>query len=46
MIVTIPEEDGHPQMTDPLEIGNVGTIPEKLKQAHIVINAEQGSQGY
>ena len=36
-------EDGHPQMTDPLEIGNVGTVPEKLKQAHVVINAEQDS---
>ena len=33
-------------MTDPLEIGNVGTVPEKLKQAHVVISAEQESQGY
>ena len=33
-------------MTAPLEIGNVGTVPEKLKQAHVVIIAEQESQGY
>ena len=33
-------------MIDPLEIGNVGTISEKLKQAHGVISAEQESQGY
>ena len=39
-------EDGHPQMADPLESGNVGTAPEKLKQAHVVFNAEQESQGY
>ena len=39
-------EDRHSQMTDPLEIGNVRTVPEKLKQAHVVINAEQESQGY
>ena len=39
-------EDGHSQMIDPLEIGNVGTVPEKLKQAHAVISAEQESQGY
>ena len=39
-------EDRHPQMTDPLEIGNVGTAPEKLKQAHVVFNAKQESQGY
>ena len=36
-------EDGHHHMTDPLEIGNAGTVPEKLKQAHVVINAEQES---
>ena len=39
-------EDGDPQMADPLEIGNAGTVPEKLKLAHVVINAEQESQGY
>ena len=39
-------EDWHPQMTDPLEIGNVETAPEKLKQAHVVINVEQEPQGY
>ena len=39
-------ENGHSQMIDPLEIGNVGTISEKLKQAHGVISAEQESQGY
>ena len=39
-------EDGLPLMTDPLEIGNVGTAPENLKQAHVVFNAEQESQGY
>ena len=39
-------EDGHSQMIDPLEIGNVGTIPGKLKQAYAVISAEQESQGY
>ena len=39
-------EDGHSQMIDPLGIGNVGTVPEKLKQSHTVISAEQESQGY
>ena len=39
-------EDGHPQMTDSVESGNVGTAPEKLKQAHVVFSAEQESQGY
>ena len=39
-------EDGHSQIIDPLEIGNVGTVPERLKQAHAVISAEQESQGY
>ena len=39
-------EDWLPHMADPLEIGNVGTAPEKLKQAHVVISAEQESQGY
>ena len=39
-------EDGHLQMIDPLEIGNVGTVQEKLKEAHAVISAEQESQGY
>ena len=38
-------EDGHFQMIDPLEIGNVGTIPEKLEQAQAVISAQQDSQG-
>ena len=33
-------------MIDPLELGNVGTVPEKLKQAHAVISAEQESQDY
>ena len=39
-------EDGHFQMMDPLEIGNVGTVPEKLKEGHAVISAELESQGY
>ena len=39
-------EDGHSQMIDPLGIGNVGTVPEKLKQSHTVIIVEQESQGY
>ena len=39
-------EDGHFQMIDPLEIDNVGTVQEKLKEAHAVISAEQESQGY
>ena len=38
-------EDGHIQNLDPLEIVNVGTVPEKLRQAHVVISAEQKSQG-
>ena len=29
-----------------LGIGNVGTVPEKLKQSHTVIIVEQESQGY
>ena len=33
--------DGHFQMIDLLEIGNVGTAKEKLKEAHAVISAEQ-----
>ena len=33
-------EDGHSQMIDPMEIGNVGTVAEKPKQAHAVIIAE------
>ena len=33
-------------MIDPREIGNVGTVPEKLKQSHVVINVEQKSQDY
>ena len=39
-------EDGHPQMINPLETDNVGTVPEKLRQTHVVISAEQESQGY
>ena len=39
-------EDGHFQMIDPPEIGNVGTVQEKLEEAHAVISAEQESQGY
>ena len=39
-------EDGHSQMIDPLEIGNVVTVPERLKQAHAVISTDQESQGY
>ena len=39
-------EDGHFQMIDPLEIGNTGTVQEKLKEADAVISAEQESQGY
>ena len=30
-------------MIDPLEIGNVGTVSEKLRQAHVAISAEQES---
>ena len=33
-------------MIDPLEIGNVRTVPEKLRQAHVVISAEQESHHY
>ena len=33
-------------MIDPLEIGNVGTVPENLRHVHIVISTEQESQGY
>ena len=33
-------EDRHSQMIDPMEIGNVGIVAEKLKQAHAVISAE------
>ena len=33
-------------MIDLLEIGNVQTVPEKLKEARAVISAEQESQGY
>ena len=39
-------EDGHFQMIDPLEIGYVGAVPEKLKEAHALISAEQESQDY
>ena len=39
-------EDGHFQMIDLLEIGNIRTVPENLKEAHAVISAEQESQGY
>ena len=39
-------EDGHFQMIDSLEIGNVGTVQEKLREAHAVIIAEKESQGY
>ena len=39
-------EDGHLQMIDPLEIGNAGTVQEKLEEAHTVISAEQESKGY
>ena len=39
-------EDEHSQMIDPLEIANVGTVPEKLKQTHAVINAAQESHDY
>ena len=39
-------EDGHFQMLEPLKIGNVGTVPEKLRQAHVVISVEQESQSY
>ena len=34
-------KDGHSQMIDPLEIGDVGAVPEKLKQADAVICAER-----
>ena len=33
-------------MIEPLEIGNVGTIPENLEQAQAVISAQQDSQIY
>ena len=39
-------EDGHFWMIDPLEIVNVGTVPEKLKEAHAVISAEKESHGF
>ena len=39
-------EEGHFWMIDPLEIGNVGTVPEKLREAHAVISAEQESHGF
>ena len=39
-------EDGHSQMIDPLEIGNVRTVPEKMRQTHAVISTEQESQDY
>ena len=39
-------EDGHLQMINPLENGNVGTAPKKVKEAHAVISAEQESQVY
>ena len=38
--------DGHFQMIDLLEFGNVGTAQKKLKEVHAVISAEQYSQGY
>ena len=38
-------EDGQCQMIDALEIGNVGTVPEKLKQAHAIISAEREFTG-
>ena len=31
-------EDGHSQMIDPLEIGNVGTVPEKFKRANFKLH--------
>ena len=39
-------EDGHFQMIDPLELVKVGIVPEKLKEAHAVIRAEQESQSF
>ena len=33
-------------MIDPLGIGNVGNVPEKLRQAYVGISDEQESQGY
>ena len=39
-------EDRRLQMINPLENGNVGTAPKKVKEAHAVISAEQESQGY
>ena len=34
-------EDGHSQMLHPLEMGNTGTVPERLSQPHVFISAEQ-----
>ena len=39
-------EDGNFLMIDPLELGKVGIVPEKLKEAHVVIRAEQESQSF
>ena len=39
-------EDGHSQMLDLLEIGKLGTVLEKLRQAHVLISTEQESQSY
>ena len=37
-------EDGHSQMLDPMEIGKLGTVLEKLRHAHVLIITEQESQ--
>ena len=39
-------EDGHSLILDPLEICNVGNVPEKLRKVHVVISAEQEPQVY
>ena len=39
-------EDGNFLMIDPLELGKVGIVPEKLKEAHAVIRTEQESQSF
>ena len=39
-------EEGNYQLLHLLKIGNVSTVPEKLRQVNVVISAKQESQGY
>ena len=39
-------EEGNSQLLHPLKIGNVSTVPEKLRQVNVVISAKQESQGH